>query len=79
MKTCDHCGNTYERTFDVILDGKTYTFDSFECAIHMLAPVCQHCDCRIIGHGIQVGDDFYCCAHCSRKAGEDGAVDHVPG
>jgi hypothetical protein len=26
-----------------------------------------------------VGDDFYCCAHCSRKAGEKGAVDHVPG
>jgi hypothetical protein len=45
----------------------------------MLAPVCQHCDCRIIGHGIQVGDDFYCCAHCARKAGEEGAVDHVPG
>jgi len=76
---CETCGNDYDKPFQITKDDKSHVFDSFECAIHMLAPICQHCDCRIIGHGIQVGDDFYCCAHCARKAGEDGAVDHVPG
>jgi hypothetical protein len=78
MKTCDHCGNSYERCFDVVINGETHTFDSFECAIHALAPTCCQCGCRILGHGVQVGEDYYCCAHCSRKAGEEGAVDHVP-
>lgn len=32
---------------------ETHTFDSFECAIHKLAPVCEHCDCKIVGHGIE--------------------------
>lgn len=31
----------------------THVFDSFECAIHRLAPVCEHCGCKIIGHGLQ--------------------------
>jgi hypothetical protein len=29
-------------------DGKTLVFDSFECAIHVMAPQCNHCGCRII-------------------------------
>ena len=50
MATCDLCGNDYDKTFQVILGGQTYTFDSFECAIHMLAPTCAHCGVRIVGH-----------------------------
>jgi hypothetical protein len=38
------------------MDGRTIIFDSFECSIQELAPVCPHCDCRIIGHGVQHGD-----------------------
>jgi hypothetical protein len=26
---------------------------SLECAIQALAPTCEHCSCRIIGHGCQ--------------------------
>ena len=29
--------------------GDRLVFDSFECAIHALAPRCSHCACRIIG------------------------------
>jgi hypothetical protein len=36
-----------------------------------MAPVCEHCTCRIIGHGVQAGDRFFCCAHCARMAGAE--------
>ena len=80
MATCEHCGNEYAGAFEIHTpDGERHTFDSFECAIHMLAPTCEHCGCRIIGHGIQAGKRFYCCASCARKAGITSAVDHVAG
>lgn len=77
MAKCDLCGNDYHRAFQVVLDGKTWTFDSFECAIHQLAPQCTHCKCRIIGHGIEAGDKYYCCAHCARHDGVTGVADHA--
>jgi hypothetical protein len=46
MAKCDSCGNDYDKSFTVTLQGKTHTFDSFECAIHRLAPVCGHCHCK---------------------------------
>jgi hypothetical protein len=33
-----------------------------------MAPVCEHCQCRVIGHGVEVGERFFCCAHCARMA-----------
>ena len=77
MAKCDTCGNEYDKSFQLIASGRTYTFDSFECAIHKLAPVCDHRGCRIIGHGIEAGDKFFCCASCARHAGVQAAVDHV--
>lgn len=47
MARCDQCGNDYDKTFEVVMAGQTYVFDSFECAVHKLAPVCPHCGCRI--------------------------------
>ena len=41
------------------MDGRTLVFDSFECAIAALAPVCPHCGRRVIGHGVQHGDTIY--------------------
>jgi hypothetical protein len=75
---CDVCGNEYSRSFEVISGGKKHTFDSFECAIHKLAPQCSHCGCRIVGHGVEAGSKFYCCASCARHAGHKGLVDHAP-
>ena len=55
--------------------GRSGTFDSFECAIHALAPSCAHCGCKIIGHGVEAGEDVFCCAHCARHAGVEGVAD----
>jgi hypothetical protein len=75
---CDVCGNDYDKAFQIMMGGKTQTFDSFECAIHALAPVCAHCHCRIIGHGIEAkGGVTYCCAHCATHSGVVGARDRV--
>jgi hypothetical protein len=46
----DTCGNDYDKAFQVTMGGRTMTFDSFECAIQAMAPKCQACGCRIIGH-----------------------------
>jgi hypothetical protein len=77
MSRCQSCGNDYDKTFQVTLDGTSYTFDSFECAIHQLAPMCGHCGCRILGHGIEADGKLFCCAHCSKQKGVTGAVDRV--
>lgn len=69
MAKCEVCGNDYDGAFEVVMKGKHHTFDSFECAIHALAPRCASCGCRIIGHGVQKQDDIYCCAACAGKAG----------
>jgi hypothetical protein len=66
---CETCGNAYDKCFTVTLGGVTHTYDSFECAIYALAPACEHCGCRIIGHGMELSGRFYCCAHCAHMAG----------
>jgi hypothetical protein len=78
MARCDVCGNDYDKTFTVkTATGTTHTFDSFECAIHQLAPTCQHCGCRIVGHGMEDDGTFFCCAHCAQEAGVKGLDDRV--
>ena len=77
MAKCEVCGNEYYLSFEVITAGKTHVFDSFECAIHKLAPICDNCGVKIAGHGIEANGTFYCCAHCARAEGVKGAVDHV--
>ncbi len=70
MARCDLCGNDYDKAFTIATsDGDTRTFDSFECAIHVLAPECSHCGCKIIGHGLESNGSIYCCAHCARESG----------
>src|SRR5262245_28845976 len=64
MATCEVCGNDYAKAFTVTLGGRKHTFDSFECAIHALAPTCTHCGCKVIGHGVENDGAIFCCAHC---------------
>lgn len=71
MATCEVCGNEYDKAFRIEAAGATHTFDSFECAIHAMAPVCEHCGCKVIGHGTEGDGKFFCCAHCARQAGVD--------
>jgi hypothetical protein len=77
MARCEVCGNDYYLSFEVLTAGSRHVFDSFECAIHKLAPVCAHCGCRIIGHGIEAKDNIFCCAYCSERSGQHGAVDNL--
>ena len=77
MATCEVCGNDYDRAFEVVMAGESHVFDSFECAIHALAPRCEHCGCRIVGHGVQAGRSIYCCAHCAERSGVTGLEDRV--
>jgi hypothetical protein len=70
MAKCEVCGNEYDKAFTVIMGAESHVFDSFECAIHALAPVCDHCQCRIIGHGMEADGEFYCCASCANHSGK---------
>jgi len=74
---CEVCGNEYDKTMQITLAGDTHTFDFFECAIHAIAPRCAHCGCAVIGHGIQADERVFCCAHCARHSGVEGASDRV--
>jgi hypothetical protein len=77
MTRCEVCGNEYDKAFTVTAGGRSHTFDSFECAIHALAPTCAHCGCKVVGHGVEQGDKVYCCANCARHAGAQGLRDRA--
>jgi hypothetical protein len=78
MARCETCGNDYDKAFTMIHRDRTYVFDSFECAIQRLAPRCDHCLCRIVGHGVEARGKMYCCAHCATQEGETELRDRVP-
>ncbi len=69
MPRCETCGNDYDKAFQVVVAGNSHIFDSFECAVHALAPVCENCGVRIAGHGQEANGHMYCCAHCASKKG----------
>jgi hypothetical protein len=77
MPTCEVCENDYDKAFEVVMGGERHTFDSFECAIHALAPVCPHCNCRIVGHGVEADGTIFCCVHCARASGTTQLKDRV--
>lgn len=77
MARCEVCGNDYDKAFQVIAQGGTHTFDSFECAISALAPKCEHCNTKIVGHGTEAGGHMFCCANCAREAGATMVKDRV--
>ncbi len=78
MGKCIVCGNEYDKAFTVIsADGEQMSFDCLECAIHVLAPNCEHCGCRIIGHGLEKDGSYYCCAHCASHSGVTGLKDRA--
>lgn len=77
MAQCEVCGNDYYLSFEVVTAGVSHTFDCFECAIHKLAPICDACGVRIIGHGIEQIGSFYCCANCARRSGATEARDQL--
>lgn len=78
MATCYTCGNEYDKAFTVTTaDGTSMTFDSIECAAQEIAPICEQCGVRILGHGLEADGRFYCCDNCAEKAGVEGLNDRV--
>jgi len=77
MAVCEVCGNDYDKAMEITVAGARHQFDSFECAIHALAPRCEHCGCTVIGHGVEADGQFFCCAHCAGERGVDRIVDRV--
>jgi len=77
MARCETCGNDYDKAFQVNWKGDMHTFDSFECAIHALAPTCGNCGIRIVGHGLESDGKFFCCDHCAETKGVQGLRDRV--
>jgi hypothetical protein len=77
MPRCETCGDDYDKAFEVHSSGTRHVFDSFECAIHKLAPSCEHCGCKVVGHGIEAAGRFFCCAHCARQSGVEGVRDRA--
>lgn len=77
MAVCELCGNDYDKAFQVTVGGESHTFDSFECAIHVLAPTCDHCGCKIVGHGVEADGTFFCCAHCAKEHGVTQVADRA--
>lgn len=77
MGICETCGNEYDKAFTVTAGGAAHTFDSFECAIHALAPHCGNCGCPVVGHGVETGEGIYCCAHCANRSGQPKVIDRA--
>lgn len=77
MPHCDVCGNEYDKALEVRQHGATHWFDCFECAIQALAPICAHCGCRVVGHGIESAGHVYCCARCAARSGVYGFRDRI--
>jgi hypothetical protein len=77
MARCETCGNDYDKAFKVTMNGTTHTFDSFECAIHALAPTCANCGIHIVGHGLEKEATFFCCEHCAEAKGVSGLRDRI--
>ena len=59
MASCEVCGNEYEGAMELAVGGVAHPFDSFECAIHALAPNRPHCGRKIAGHGHETGGSMY--------------------
>lgn len=74
---CEICGNSYDKAFEITVANQRHVFDSFECAIQALAPRCEHCGCRVIGHGVEAKGKMFCCAHCAHTTGVQQAQDRV--
>ena len=75
MSQCEVCGNEYDKAMVIEVAGARHTFDSFECAIHGIAPRCEHCGCAVVGHGHEADGRFFCCAHCAKEEGFGRLVD----
>jgi len=69
--------NDYDKAFEVVVAGKHHTFDSFECAIHALAPSVRTVTAGLSGTVVEADGQIFCCVHCARAAGKTQLKDRV--
>jgi hypothetical protein len=63
--SCEVCGMDGEGCFEILLGGERHIFDSFECAMRAMTPICAFCGCQVVGHGVQDRNSFYCSYLCA--------------
>ncbi len=73
---CEVCGNESDDTFQIVRHVGRHTFDTFECAIYAMAPVCARCRVRVIGHPVIEGDHTFCCSHCAEAGPRQRHEEH---
>ncbi|MGD9765042.1 MAG: hypothetical protein AB7V27_15150 [Candidatus Binatia bacterium] len=66
---CDVCGNPTRHPMTLTQREDRFVVDCLECAIHVLAPTCAECSCRIIGHPVLWEDEVFCSRRCVAAAG----------
>ncbi len=77
MARCEVCGNDYGMSFEVHAQGAVHVFDCFACAIHRMAPICEHRRVQIIGQGVEADGHWYCERALRPGRGRAGIVDKV--
>jgi hypothetical protein len=80
MGVCETCGNEYDKTFTVSFGAETHVYDCFECAVDALAPICDGCGVRILGHGVELDGShggMFCSPHCAKAEAAPGDKDFV--
>lgn len=63
---CEVCGQEASVGVRVVVGGVTHLFDCFQCAIHRLAPECDHCGCRILGRVRRSSGRPFCSEGCAQ-------------
>lgn len=64
---CLNCGESIEKDYILFINGKEYTFDSFECAVNFMAPRCSSCNSIIMGHGVHAEGEIFCNTKCAAE------------
>ena len=68
MSKCETCGNQDSNLFEVIKDGVSKKFDTFECAIKSMAAPCDNCGCLMTGVQKVFDNKAYCCDQCHEQS-----------
>lgn len=68
MSKCDQCGGQSSNLFEVVQNGESRKFDSFDCAIQSMAASCDNCGCLITGKQHSLRDEIFCCQSCLQQS-----------
>lgn len=64
---CEKCGLNIEKDYILFINGKEFTFDSYDCAVNFVAPRCAHCNSIIAHREIKHREEAYCSQYCFKE------------